>query len=104
MRDDERFEIGRALDLLPHIVGASWAAAWFRMSGNKSPARGEFREKAAEYFEMLEGLYGAFDGGGPRLGEMSAYIARRRREEVRRILDGSNGEIEKRYDRYVDYG
>lgn len=105
MRDDERFEIERAFDLLPHVAGASWAAAWFRMSGNKSPTRAEFRAKAAEYFGAAGGLYGAFDGlGGGRFGEMSAYIRRRRGEEERRILDGSNREIEKRYDRYVDYG
>ena len=104
MRDDEKFEVARAFDLLPHVVGASWATAWFRMSGNKRPTRGEFRAKAAEYLLMAEPLYGAFAGMGGRFGEMSAYIARRRGEEARRILDGSNKEIEKRYDRYVDYG
>lgn len=104
MRDDERFEIERAFDLLPHVAGASWAAAWFRMSGNKSPTRGEFRAKAAEYFGAADRLYGAFDGLGAGFDDMSAYIRRRRGEEERRILDGSNKEIEKRYDRYVDYG
>lgn len=104
MRDDERFEIERAFDLLPHIVGASWATAWFRLSGNKRPTRGEFRAKAAEYFGMPCALYGAFDGAGGGLGEMSAYIARRREEESGRILGGQNKEIERRYDRYVDYG
>ena len=49
-------------------------------------------------------LYGAFGGAGGRLGEMSGYIERRRAEESRRILGGQNKEIEKRYDRYVDYG
>ncbi len=33
MRNDERFEIERAFDLLPHVVGASWTAVWFRMQG-----------------------------------------------------------------------
>jgi hypothetical protein len=32
MRNDERFEIQRAFDLLPHIVGCSWATIWFRMN------------------------------------------------------------------------
>ena len=45
MRNDERFEIERAFDLLPHVVGASWTAVWFRMQGNKKPTREEFREK-----------------------------------------------------------
>ena len=45
MRNDERFEIERAFDLLPHVVGASWTAVWFRMQGIKKPTREEFREK-----------------------------------------------------------
>ena len=39
MRNDERFEIQRAFDLLPHVVGASWSAVWFRMNGVKKPTR-----------------------------------------------------------------
>ena len=35
MRDDEKFEIIRALDLLPHIAGASWAMLWFRINGSE---------------------------------------------------------------------
>ncbi len=103
MRDDQRFEVERAFDLLPHVVGASWAAVWFRMSGNKSPGREEFREKAAEYLGMLEPLFRAH-GDDPGFGEMARYIRRRSAEEKARILEGRNGEVEKRYDRYVDYG
>jgi len=54
MRNDERFEIERAFDLLPHVVGASWTAVWFRMQGIKKPTREEFREKTLEYLKMME--------------------------------------------------
>ena len=50
MRNDERFEIQRAFDLLPHVVGASWTAVWFRMKGIKKPTREEFREKNHRIF------------------------------------------------------
>jgi hypothetical protein len=36
MRDEQRFEIERAFDLLPHVVGASWAVIWFRFNGIKN--------------------------------------------------------------------
>ena len=49
MRDDQRFEIQRAFDLLPHVVGCSWATIWFRFYGIKHPKREEFREKVVEY-------------------------------------------------------
>lgn len=103
MRDDQRFEIERAFDLLPHVAGASWAAIWFRMRGEKSPTREQFRAKAAEYFVMLDPLRTAY-GPDARFSEISSYMRRRMDREARRITDGENREIERRYDRYVDYG
>ena len=45
MRNDERFEIERAFDILPHIVGSSWAVIWFRLNKIKKPTREEYRKK-----------------------------------------------------------
>lgn len=103
MRDDQRFEIERAFDLLPHVVGASWASIWFRLNKIKNPSRDEFRKKVIEYFDMLLPL---FDSYSTKNGfeEMTSYIKRRRKIEIERITNGENKEIEKRYDRYVDYG
>ena len=36
--------------------------------------------------------------------EIRKYINMRRNDEYQKILSGDNKEIEKRYDRYVDYG
>ena len=60
MRDDERFEIQRAFDLLPHVIGCSWASIWFRMNEIKRPTREEFREKTIEYFKMTEPVFEAY--------------------------------------------
>jgi len=54
MIDDQRFEIQSAFDLLPHVVGCSWATIWFRLNKIKNPTREEFREKVTEYFKMLD--------------------------------------------------
>ena len=61
MRDDQRFEIQTALDLLPHVVGCSWATIWFRLNKIKKPTREEFREKVTEYFKMLDPLVNVYD-------------------------------------------
>ena len=45
MRDDEKGEIIRALDLLPHISGASWAMLWFRVNGIKNPSKDNLEKK-----------------------------------------------------------
>jgi len=103
MRNDERFEIERAFDVLPHIVGSSWAVIWFRLNHVKKPSREEYREKVLEYFKMLEPVFESF----PQDEDFSAikeYIKLRKDEEIKKILSGQNLEVEKRYERYVDYG
>lgn len=103
MRNDERFEVERAFDLLPHVIGASWASVWFRMRGVKDPSREEFRAKALEYLKMAEPVFGSYPDE-PEFGPIRRYIKQRRDSEYEKITAGLNKEIEKRYDRYVDYG
>jgi len=103
MRDDERYEIQRAFDQLPHVVGSSWAVIWFRMKGIKTPTREEYREKVLEYFKMVEPVFDAY----PKDEEFAAirkYIEFRKNDAYEKIKSGENKEIEMRYDRYVDYG
>lgn len=100
MRPDSRYEISRALDELPHIVGASCATASFRAAGERSPARDEYRRRAASYFGGFAAQI-ARDGG---LAGLREYVERRIGSESERILAGQNAEVERRYDRYVDYG
>ena len=37
-------------------------------------------------------------------GRSRDYVRRRKDGEIRRIAEGRNREVEKRYDRYLDYG
>ena len=103
MRDDQRFEIQTAFDLLPHVVGCSWATIWFRLNKIKKPTREEFREKVTEYFKMLDPLVNVYPQD-KNFEEIVSYLKKRNAIELEKIKDGKNPEIEKRYDRYVDYG
>ena len=103
MRNDERFEIQRAFDLLPHVVGASWSVVWFRMNGIKKPTREEFREKVLGYLKLIEPVFDSYPDE-EQFAEIRKYIEFRKNDEYAKILSGDNNEIEKRYDRYVDYG
>ena len=103
MRNDERFEIQRAFDLLPHIIGSSWAVIWFRMKEIKKPTREEYREKTLEYLKMAEPIFESYPND-VKFDAIRKYIDFRKNEEYEKIIAGLNGEIEKRYDRYVDYG
>ena len=103
MRNDERFEIQKAFDLLPHVVGSSWAVIWFRMKGIKKPSREEYREKTLEYFKKISPVFDSFPKE-KEFDEINKYIDYRRNEEIEKITSGENDEVETRYDRYVDYG
>lgn len=104
MRNDERFEIERAFDLLPHVIGASWAVVWFRMQHIQNPTREEYRSKVLEYLKMAEPLFDSYPDTESDFAEIRRYIVMRRDQEYEKIISGHNNEIEKRYDRYVDYG
>ena len=103
MKDEQRFEIERAFDLLPHVVGASWAVIWFRLNEIKSPSREEFRDKVIEYFNLLNSLFESLPQS-EKFSDIEKYINMRKKDEIDKIKEGKNPEIEKRYDRFIDYG
>ena len=103
MREEQRVEIERAIDLLPHIAGGSWAMVWYRMKGIRNPTRDEFRNKVIEFFQTLEPLFESLNGDDS-MNEINSYIQNRLKNEVEQIKLGENKEIEKRYQRYIDYG
>ena len=103
MRDDEKFEIIRALDLLPHNAGASWAMLWFRINEIKNPTKEEFREKTIEYFNRIEPLMKSFETK-KEFEDINQYMQNRFENEKKLIISGENKEVEKRHQRYLDYG
>ena len=103
MRNDERFEIQRAFDLLPHVVGASLATVGFRMEGIRKPTREEFREKTLEYLKMIEPEFESYPKDED-FESICKYIESRKKLEYEKIILGENNEIETIFDRYLDYG
>ncbi|MBS3923632.1 MAG: hypothetical protein KGZ37_10895 [Nitrosarchaeum sp.] len=103
MRNDERFEIERAFDLLPHVVGSSWAVIWFRLNKIKNPTHEEYRKKVLEYLKMMEPVFESYKTDKD-LTEIAKYIESRKQKEYQKIISGTNVEVEKRYNRYIDYG
>ena len=91
MTEEQRFEIERALDLLPHVAGASWAMVWYRMKGIKNPTEEEFRDKVIEYFLNLESLFESFNDD-ESLNEINSYIQNRLKNEIEQIKLGENKE------------
>ena len=103
MREDDRFEIERALDLIPHVIGASWATTWFRLNKIKNPTREEYRNKVVEHVKFLENLMDSFPKSDD-FQEITSFAKKRYKDEIEKILEGKNSEVEKRFDRYMNYG
>ncbi len=103
MKEDDRFEIERALDLIPHVIGASWATTWFRLNKIKKPTRDEYRNKVVEHIKFLENLMDSFPKSD-NFQEITSFTKKRYREEIEKILEGENSEVEKRFDRFMNYG
>ena len=103
MREEQRFEIERALDLLPHVVGGSWAMVWFRIKGVRNPTETEFRDKVIEFFSTIKPLFNSLKDD-ESLSEINSYIDNILKNEMKKIRLGENKEIEKRYQRYINYG
>jgi len=103
MRNDERFEIERAIDLIPHVIGASWAMTYFRLKKIKTPTREEFREKTIDYMIKTEPLMESLSDEEV-FSDIQEYIEKRMIIEIEKIKTGENNEVEKRYTRYIDYG
>ena len=103
MRNDERFEIERAIDLIPHVIGASWAMTYFRLKKIKTPTREEFREKTIEYMIKTKPLMESLSDEEV-FSDIQEYIEKRIIIEIEKIKTGENSEVEKRYTRYIDYG
>lgn len=99
MSRSENYEIARALDELPHIVGATCATAHYREIG-KVPDCEEYRSTAAKYFAEFA-LQIAQNKGLAGLGD---YVKGRIDQESERIISGKNSQVERRYERYRDYG
>jgi len=76
---------------------------WYRMKGIRNPTRDEFRNKVIEFFRTLEPLFESLNGDDS-MNEINSYIQNRLKNEVEQIKLGENKEIEKRYQRYIDYG
>ena len=76
---------------------------FFRLKKIRNPTKEEFRGKTIEYLLKIEPLLESFSND-KIFTEIQNYIETRSVLEIEKIKNGENNEIEKRYQRYVDYG
>jgi hypothetical protein len=96
------FEIDRLVEDLAKTYSTACATSWFKITGNKHPTKEEFRNKVAEFMRHFEYTLDTF----PHTSMADQFQNHARKsldDEIARVLDGENKEVEKRYKYFVDY-
>jgi hypothetical protein len=98
------FEMDRVLDELARTFAAPSATTWFKVIGNKSPTRDEYRLKVVEFMNLFENALSTGYQDNPNSEVLLDLVKRGVEEQANEILSGKNKEVEKRFKYYVDHG
>ena len=94
----------RVLDELARTFAAPSATTWFKVTGNKSPARDEYRLKVIEFMNLFENALSTGYQDYPNSDDLLDLVKRGVKDQANGILSGKNNEVEKRFKYYVDHG
>ncbi|MDP9488854.1 MAG: hypothetical protein M3P28_01435 [Thermoproteota archaeon] len=97
------FEMDRVLDELARTFAAPSATTWFKVTGNKSPTRDEYRLKVIEFMNLFENALSTGYQDYPN-SDLLDLVKRGVKDQANGILSGENNEVEKRFKYYVDHG
>ena len=95
------FEIERLIEDLAKLYSCSCATSWFKVQGQWSPTRDEFRNKVVEFMNYFEYTLSKF----PDSPESEKFKKRTREllgKESMFVIKGDNKEVEKRYNYFVN--
>jgi hypothetical protein len=95
------FEIERLIEDLAKLYSCSCATSWFKVEGQKTPTREQFRNKVVEFMNQFEQTLATY----PNSPESEKFKARSRKllqKETQQVLRGNNKEVEKRYSYFVN--
>ena len=98
------FEMDRVLDELARTFAAPSATTWFKVAGNKSPTRNEYRLKVIEFMNLFENTLSTGFQDYLNSKELSDFVKKRSKDYGDEIMSGRNKDVEKRYKYYVEHG
>jgi hypothetical protein len=98
------FEMDRVLDELARTFAAPSATTWFKVIGNKSPTRNEYRLKVIEFMNLFENTLSTGFQDYSHSKELLDFVEKRSKEYVDEIMSGKNKDVEKRFKYYVEHG
>lgn len=94
------FEMERVIEDLAKSYPAQCATTWFKVTRNLNPTEEEYRNKVVEYMKQFEFLLATYPQG-PEKEKLKDIIKKALEIEIKKVLNGDNNEVEKRYQHYV---
>jgi hypothetical protein len=96
------FEIDRLIEDLAKIYGTACASTWFKLSRNLKPTKEEFRDKTVEFMNHFQYSLSKFpeNEDGNKFRE---YANNMLQAETKKVVEGTNKEVEKRYKYFVGW-
>ena len=90
------FEIDRLIEDLAKIYSTACASTWFKLSRKSKPTKEEFRSKAVEFMNHFQYSLSKFPEN-EETERFRDYANNRLQAEAKKVLEGDNKEVEKRY-------
>lgn len=94
------FEMERSIEELAKSYPAQCATTWFKVSKIHKPSEEEYRNKVVEYMTIFEHLLATFPKT-PETEKLKELVKKILSQEIQKVLNGNNKEVEKRYKHYV---
>jgi hypothetical protein len=95
------FEIERLIEDLAKLYSCSCAVSWFKVTKQWNPTRDEFRNKVVEFMNHFEYTLSTFPET-PESDEFKNHTRQLLQMEKRSVLDGTNKDVEKRFNYFVN--
>jgi|SRR5215831_10975170 len=96
------FEIDRLIEDLAKIYATACASTWFKLSRNLKPTKEEFRSKTIEFMNHFQYSLSKFPDNED-VEKFRAYASSRLQTEEKKVIEGNNKEVEKRYKYFVGW-
>jgi hypothetical protein len=94
------FEIERLIEDLAKLYSCSCASSWFKVEKQTNPTREEFRNKVVEFMHHFDYTLSTFPNSSES-EKFKKYSRELLEKEIKLVSEGSNKEVEKRYNYFV---
>lgn len=96
------FEVDRLAEDIAKIYASQLAVSWFKVNKDKRPSKEDFRDRVIEFMSQFDFSLGKFPETEEGI-KFKEYAKSLLKNEIDKVREGKNKEVEKRYKYYAEY-